>query len=100
MKLIKTEVQPSCIAGGFVYVYHFDQPFDQAIIQAFGRLGTLKYYADFPKPMFEIKCRNKTLIRGVESANECKVIFARATKRDFHADFEQECANLTERIEH
>ncbi|GHV71161.1 hypothetical protein AGMMS49928_21780 [Spirochaetia bacterium] len=85
MKLIKVEKMETCASGDQAYKYFFDEDWKKEHIEKLAALGKLKYYGNFPRPLFEVKCAGGATIIGVEQARDVKVVFPRDT-----AEVEQE----------
>ena len=77
MRITGSVKQDNCLASGFVYKYFFDEEWTRDAIQSMAALGDLRYYADFPRPMFQVNCSDGTVVKGVQNTNECRVIFSR-----------------------
>ena len=92
MRIINTERMANCFESEFVYKYFFDTGWTEEAILSMEALGHLRYYADFPRPMFQVQCPDGTIVKGVQSASECRVIFSRdgpdAAKKRFENRFE------------
>jgi hypothetical protein len=79
----------NCIDGDFVYQYDFDSRWTKDSIQALRELGQLKYYASFPKPMFQLICTDGTFVKGVQGLNECRVIYSKNVPDEAKRQFEK-----------
>jgi hypothetical protein len=77
MKITGWKKMENCIGGEFVFICFFDAEWTKERIQALAALGALKYYGSFPRPMFQLKCPDGTIVKGVQSAHQCRVIFPR-----------------------
>jgi hypothetical protein len=82
MRIIAKDILENCLDGDFVIQYTFDVIWSKDAIQALGALGQLKYYASFPKPMFQLTCPDGSFIKGVQGTSECRVIYARDMSED------------------
>ncbi|MDR3256034.1 MAG: hypothetical protein LBT31_10760 [Synergistaceae bacterium] len=78
MEITGREKIDNCIHGEFVFKYFFDAEWTKDIIGKMASLGELKYYGSFPVPMFRVRCPDGTVIKGVQSTNECRAIFPRS----------------------
>lgn len=96
MKLTGIEKMENCISGEFVYKYFFDREWERETIKVIAALGTMKYYGDFPRPLFEIKCPDGTILKGVESAREFRVIFPRKSGDQEREAFKERCIEMAE----
>ena len=67
----------NCFEGDFVFKYVFDTAWTKEAIKNMEALGELRYYESFPRPMFQVKCSDGTIIKGVQGTGECRVIFPR-----------------------
>ena len=80
----------NCLEGDFVFKYTFDEVWTkEAITNNMERLGQLRYYETFPRPMFQIKCSDGTIIKGVQGTGECRVIFPREDPEKARSHFEE-----------
>jgi hypothetical protein len=98
MKIISIEKQEHCIGGDFMFIYHFDGQWNKERIMSMARLGQLQYHKNFPRPFFQIKCPDGTLVKGVEFAAEFRVIFPRKNPGTAETNFKQQLWELTEAI--
>jgi hypothetical protein len=96
MKLIETEKQEHCVSGGFVFKYRFDGEWNKERISAMSHLGQLQYYGLFPRPLYQIRCSDGTLVKGVESVTEFRVVFPRKNPKEAEADFKKRLQGLIE----
>jgi hypothetical protein len=101
MKLTGIEKMESCIAGDFVYRYFFDESWKKEDIKKIAGLlsfsekpAELKYYDKFPRPLFEIKCPDGTVLKGVESAAEFRVIYRRNSSNAERENFYKRCIDI------
>ena len=80
----------NCLEGDFVFKYTFDKVWTkEAIINNMETIGQLRYYETFPKPMFQVKCSNGTIIKGVQGTDKCRVIFPRNDPEKAKSYFEE-----------
>jgi hypothetical protein len=98
MKLTGIEKMENCLSGEFVYKYFFDGEWKGDALKLIAALGTMKYYGDFPRPLFEIKCSDGTILKGVESAREFRVIFPRESGEPEREIFKKRCIETAEII--
>jgi hypothetical protein len=77
MKIISCEKAENCFESDFVYIYFFDTEWTKDSIKGMKIFGTLTYYETFPRPMFQVKCPDNTIIKGVQGEKECRIIFSR-----------------------
>ena len=89
MKIIAAEKDQNCFDGEFVFKYFIDTLWTKESIMYMNSLGQLKYYKSFPKPMFEVRCFDGTIIKGVEGTGECRVIFSRDEPTKAKENFEK-----------
>ena len=91
MRIVNRERVANCFESEFVYKYFFDMGWTEDAIKSMEAMGYLRYYADFPKPMFQVQCPDGTVIKGVQDTSECRVIFSRdgpdAARRHFEDCF-------------
>jgi hypothetical protein len=91
MKIIDCKKAENCLEGEFIYKYYFDTEWNKELIKSMEGFGLLRYYESFPKPMFQIGCPDGTIIKGLESEKECRIIFPRRdpapAKENFEAQF-------------
>jgi hypothetical protein len=78
VKITGREKIENCVKGEFVYKYFFDSVWTKESILNMASLGGLKYYESFPRPMFKVVRPDGTIIKGVLSADKCRVIFPRS----------------------
>jgi hypothetical protein len=88
MKVVAAEKMENCFDGDFVYKYIFDSQWTREAIMALDALGRLRFYEDFPKPMFQLACPDDIFIKGVQGTFECRVIYARDGTRVKKSEFE------------
>jgi hypothetical protein len=98
MKLLNTEKQENCIGGDFVFIYRFDGEWTKELIESMACLGQLQYRGNFPRPFFQIRCPGGTLVKGVECAQEFRVIFPRKKPAAAEADFKKRLEEFTKAI--
>jgi hypothetical protein len=55
--------------------YTFEDIITEQFINKLGKLGTLEYFKDFPRPFYRIVCRSGIQIKGVEGEAYFKAIF-------------------------
>ena len=77
MKILATEKAENCFESDFVFKYLLDKSWTKRSIKDMASLGQLLYYKSFPKPMFQVRCVDGTIIKGVQGTDECRVIFPR-----------------------
>ncbi|GHV41684.1 hypothetical protein AGMMS49546_18120 [Spirochaetia bacterium] len=94
MKLTGVEKVENCIAGDFVYRYFFDGPWKKKGIQIMAGTGNIKYYADFPRPLYEVRFSDGTILKGVESEREFRVIFKRGSGDLEREAFQKRCGEI------
>jgi hypothetical protein len=91
MKIIDCKKAENCLDGEFIYKYYLDTQWTKESIKKLGLFGTLRYYESFPKPMFQVGCPDGTVIKGLESEKEFRIIFPRSNpafaKENFEAQF-------------
>jgi ketosteroid isomerase-like protein len=67
----------NCFDEDFVFTYIFNLKWTKDEIMALKAHGQLKYYESFPKPMFNIRFPDGTVMKGVEGTEDCRLIFNR-----------------------
>jgi hypothetical protein len=96
MKLMNREKQEHCIGGDFVFIYRFDGEWNKERIKTLIHLGKLEYHGDFPRPFFQLRRLDGTVVKGVETAREFRVIFPRQNFTEAEAAFENLLRGLTD----
>ena len=96
MKLMNREKQEHCIGGDFVFIYRFDGEWNKERIKILTHLGKLEYHSDFPRPFFQLRRLDGTVVKGVERAREFRVIFPRQNFAEAEAAFENLLWGLTD----
>ena len=89
MKIVNVSKLENCIDGDFVCKYNLDSAWTKDSIHALKELGRLTYYANFPKPMFQISCNDGAYIKGVQGMSECRVVYDRSKTDEAKARFEK-----------
>ena len=87
MNIIETSIVETCINGDFVVRYVFDMPWTADAIQAMHHLGRLRYYASFPRPMFQLTCNDIAIVKGVQGMYECRIIYSRSVTDESRRKF-------------
>ena len=88
MKIVRAEKLEDCFDGSMVFGYAFDSAWTRNSIHALKPLGTLEYFADFPKPFFRLRGPGGLEIKGVEGEDTCRVIFPRSNTQEAKKSFE------------
>jgi hypothetical protein len=88
MKITSCEKAENCLDGEFIFKYCFDEVWTKESIRMMGSFGELRYYESFPIPMFQVNCPDGTVIKGLESENECRIIFPRPNPVSAKISFE------------
>jgi hypothetical protein len=88
MKVVSVEKADNCLDGEFIFMYTFDGEWLAETIQGMGRWGELRYFASFPRPMFELKLPDGTMLKGVQGLNECRAVFPRQGTAEAKATLE------------
>ena len=89
MRIVTEEKLENCFESEFVFKYIFDRQWTKETIGNIGTLGELSYYATFPRPMFQVRCFDGTIIKGVQGTGECRVIFPRNNTVEAKKHFEE-----------
>ena len=77
MKIVECKKAENCLEGEFIYRYYFDTNWTKETIEIMEAFGALRYYESFPKPMFQVRCINGTVIKGLQDEKECQTILPR-----------------------
>jgi len=88
MKIIECKKMENCFDGDFVFKYYFDTYWTKEYIKMMKAFGELRYYESFPKPMFQINCTDGTVIKGLQTEKECRIIFSRINPVSAQKSFE------------
>ena len=84
-----------CIDGNIIFNYVVDRPIDEAFIRALGhRLGTLEYFADFPRPFFRIQAKGWLELKGTQGETTFEVIFPSRNTQKRKVAFEEELSDV------
>ena len=75
MNLLRKEPVEGCLPSAPEYRYWFSRPWRRETIGRLRALGSLDYYADFPRPYFRVRLAEGIQIRGVDGEACCRVIF-------------------------
>lgn len=93
MKVIEVEKLDDCFDGSRVSCYHFDEPWSRSSVQQLAALGTLEYFADFPRPFFRLRGPGGLQVKGVEGARHCRVLLHSDRQESFKGELE-ECLRM------
>ena len=89
MKIVATERAENCFESEFVFKYMLDKSWTKRLIKDMAAFGELRYYDSFPRPMFQVRCVDGTIIKGVQGTDECRVIFPRNEPTKAKKKFEE-----------
>jgi len=65
-----------CFDYSTIYEYRLEKPITVTLIQVLGgRLGSLQYFADLPRPFFRIQGQGGTQIRGIQGERDFQAVF-------------------------
>ncbi|MGB9030569.1 MAG: hypothetical protein WCC27_10660 [Acidobacteriaceae bacterium] len=93
MKVIAVEKLEDCFDGSIVCCYRFDEAWSRSSIEQLAGLGTLEYFADFPRPFFRVRGAGSLEIKGVEGARHCRVLL-RSDEQGILRDSLDECLRI------
>ena len=96
MKIIDCKKAENCLEGEFIFIYCFDEGWTEEYIRLMESFGVLRYYESFPRPMFQVKCSDGTVIKGLLAEKECRVIFPRSSPEPAKDNFEAQMSRMLE----
>lgn len=77
MRVLEIKEKEVCLDGTEIKEFLLDGTVDEAFIKAFGQLGRLDYFGNFPRPFYRITRDGQFIIKGVEGFATFQVIFLR-----------------------
>jgi len=89
MKIVSIKKVEDCFDGSTIFGYEFDQAWSHEAIMQLETLGTVEYFAQFPKPFFRAIGREGLIVKGVEGEPTCRAIYPRRNKEATKAEFER-----------
>jgi hypothetical protein len=89
MRIVAIEKLADCFDGSSVYLYHFDQPWTQPAIMRLAALGTLDYFADFPRPFYRLRGAGGLQAKGVKGERHCRVVVHPGRRERFIRELEE-----------
>ena len=92
MRITSVEKLEDCFDGTSAYFYYFDQPWTRPAILQLAALGTLDYFADFPRPFYRLRGPGGLQLKGVEGLQHCRVIVPRHQQERFRQELEERLA--------
>ena len=75
MRIIKAEKIEDCFDGSRIFLYSFEDCWNEVEINKLQKLGKLEYFRDFPRPFFRLITKDGMQVKGVEGDVSCRVIF-------------------------
>ena len=94
MKIINKEKKENCFDGDFVTQVNFDEEWTEEMIFRLEELGNLKYYASFPRPMFQLATPCGSFIKGIKGTCDCRIIYSKNSTVETRERFEDRFAEI------
>ncbi|MBF0543259.1 MAG: hypothetical protein HQM08_02440 [Candidatus Riflebacteria bacterium] len=88
MHLLNAEKVEDCFDGSSVFMFFFDEPWTEKMIEKLKTLGELDFFSDFPRPFFRLRATTGLQLKGVQGDNSCRVIFPSRNRDDVREKLE------------
>ncbi len=80
MKILSVTRLEDCLDGSSVWEFAFAAAWTEADIRWLSTLGSLEYFAAFPRPFFRLLHSSGAMLRGVQGLARCRVILPRQNR--------------------
>jgi hypothetical protein len=74
MRVVEVRPIEDCLDGSIIREFVLDQGVDFALVERLGKVGHLRYFADFARPLFIVTAEDRFKIKGVEGSSTLTVI--------------------------
>ncbi|MBF0362829.1 MAG: hypothetical protein HQK49_17555 [Oligoflexia bacterium] len=75
MIIINISIKEDCLDSTIIKEFAFDQSINREYINYLGKLGSMQYFPEFPKPFFSIIVDREFKIKGIEGEKTIRIIF-------------------------